>query len=373
MSKVQASLERCGRQSHRHRKLPAHLMVYYVIALALYMQVCCSEVLRCLMEGLQWLGWETGPVRRASRAAISKARARLGCEPVQALYEELAGPIAQPEAKGAFYRKKWRVVTLDGSSLDVADTPANEGHFGRPAGSRGKSGFPQLRFIALVENGTHVLFGARMGGQKDGEKRLAWESLCRLRAGMLCLADRGFYGFELWVQALKTKADLLWRVKKSKPLPCLKRLPDGSFLSKVYPSPKARKRDRNGIQVRVVEYRLKGFSELYRLITTILDPAEAPAQELAALYHERWEIETAFDEFKTHLRGGSRIILRSRQPQLVVQEFYGLMMAHFAIRHIMLEAAMLRGLDTDRISFTHTVQVLRRKLPAFAASPPSAP
>ena len=191
---------------------------------------------------------------------------------------------------------------------------------------------------------------------------------------MLCLADRNFFGFDLWKKACKTGADLLWRVKKNLRLPCEKRLPDGSYLSTIYGSDKNRRQGAHGIRVRVIEYTLEGVADaepLYRLLTTILDWEQAPAGDLAALYHERWEIETALDELKTHLRG-SKIVLRSKTPDLVRQEFYGLMMTHFAVRGLMHEAALKAGEDPDRLSFLHAVRVVRRKLPHFVAIPPSA-
>jgi hypothetical protein len=181
------------------------------------------------------------------------------------------------------------------------------------------------------------------------------------------------FGFELWNQARSTDAHLLWRVKKNLRLPCEKRLPDGSYLSRVYASPKEQRHGQNGVMVRVIEYRLEGVpgaEPIYRLLTTILDHEAAPANELAALYHERWEIETALDELKTHLRG-SRIVLRSKTPDLVRQEFYGLMMAHFAIRGLMHEAALKANEDPDRLSFLHAVRVVRRKIATFASIPPS--
>jgi IS4 transposase len=205
------------------------------------------------------------------------------------------------------------------------------------------------------------------------EVRLAAELVRQLQPGMLCLADRLFVGFKLWRLASASGADLLWRVRKNQVLPCRKRLPDGSYLSCLYASPKHRRHDAGGLSVRVIDYRLEGVpgaEPLYRLVTTLLDPATAPARELAALYHERWEIETALDELKTHLRG-ARIVLRSKTPDLVRQEFYGLMMAHFAIRSLIHEAALSAEEDPDRLSFLHAVRVIRRKLPAAVAVPPS--
>lgn len=365
-------LEKTGRASLRQRDLPAQVVVYYVIALALYMQSSYREVLRCLLEGIQWLRDPSARVRVAGKSGISQARTRLGWEPLRQLHDELVKPVAVRGTEGAWYRE-WRLVSLDGSTFDVADEGVNEAAFGRPGASRGSSAYPQIRFVSLVENGTHVLFGSQMDGCRSGEITLAKAVLPRLSKGMLCLADRNFFGFELWKQARTTAADLLWRMKKNMRMACEQRLPDGSYLSHVYPSEREWRHKTNGIAVRVIDYRLEGIEgsePIYRLATTILDPDKAPASELAALYHQRWEIETAFDELKTHLRG-AQIVLRSKTPDLVRQEFYGLMMAHFAIRGLMHEAALKAGQDPDRLSFLHAVRVVRRKLPAYHAIPPS--
>jgi hypothetical protein len=369
---IDAVLKNTGRASIRQRDLPAHVVVYYVIALALYMQSSYREVLRCLLEGIQWLLGPGMIVKVVGKSGISQARTRLGWKPIQQLHDKVVKPIAVESTKGAWYRS-WRLVSLDGSTMDIADEKENEEAFARPSASRGTSAFPQLRFVSLVENGTHVLFGTRMEGVKTGEITLAKEVLPSLRKGMLCLADRNFFGFELWNQARGTGSDLLWRVKKNLRLPCEKRLPDGSYLSRVYASPKDQRHGKNGVVVRVIEYKLEGVEgaePIYRLLTTILDHEQAPATELAALYHERWEIETALDELKTHLRG-SRMVLRSKTPDLVRQEFYGLMMAHFAVRGLMHEAAIHGDEDPDRLSFLHAVRVVRRKIASFASIPPS--
>jgi hypothetical protein len=373
LDKVQAVLAASGKTSRRQRDLPAHVVVYYVLALNLYMQVSYREVLRCLLEGIKWLLGPAAALKVAGKSGISQARTRLGWEPLCQLHDELVRPVAVEQTKGAWYRR-WRLVSLDGSTLDVADTADNERAFGRPGASRGLSAYPQLRLVSLVENGTHVLFGSQCGAYRDSEVGLVQPLLAWLRRGMLCLADRNFFSFDLWKKARASGADLLWRVKKNLRLPCEKRLADGSYLSTIYGSDKDRRQGRNGIVVRVIEYRLEGVAgaePLYRLLTTILDPALAPAEELAALYQQRWEIETALDELKTHLRG-AKIVLRSKTPDLVRQEFYGLLMTHFAVRGLMHEAALKAGEDPDRLSFVHAVRVVRRKLPQFVAIPPSA-
>lgn len=369
---VERILRETAREGKRHRMLPANVTVYYVIALGLYMQVSCREVLRWLLDGLKRLSVLGCRVQVACKSSITAARQRVGAEPLIRLHDEVVSPIATEKTRGARYCK-WRVVSLDASTLDVADTKANEEAFGRPGASRGESAYPQIRFVSLVENGTHVLFGSKMGSCRTGETTLARDVIGKLEPGMLCLADREFFSYELWRDAQATGADLLWRVKKNLRLELLERFDDGSYLSVIYPSEKDRRHNTNAIYVRVIEYQLDGVpdaEDIYRLVTTILDPEAAPAQELAGLYHERWEIETALDELKTHLKG-PKIVLRSGTPEMVVQEFYGLMMAHFAVRGLMHEAALTADLDPDELSYVHTIRIIRRKLPQFVAFPPS--
>ena len=256
----------------------------------------------------------------------------------------------------------------------MADTQENEEAFGRPGASRGSAAFPKIRFVALLENGTHVLWAAHVDKYATDELTLAEEVVPALRKGMLCLADRFFPSHKLWQKAAATGADLLWRTRQNARLEIDQRLPDGSYLSCIYPSTSDRRNQRQAIVVRVIDYRLDKVPDaepIYRLITTILDHKLAPAKELAALYHERWEIETALDELKTHLRG-AQIVLRSKTPELVKQEFYGLLMAHFAIRGLMHEAALKADEDPDRLSFLHAVRVVQRRMARFAAIPPSA-
>lgn len=372
MTTVRSVLADCGRAGVRQRDLPAPVVVYYVIALALYMQASYREVLRCLLEGVQWLVAPSAPIKVAGKSGISQARTRLGWQALRQLHDAVVRPIAVAATRGAWYRG-WHLVSLDGSTLDVADERANDEAFGRPGASRGASACPQIRLVSLVESGTHVLFGSQMSGYGTSEITLARSVLNGLQKGMLCLADRQFFGFALWGQARDSGCDLLWRIKKNARLPREMVLPDGSYLSRIYPSEPDRRRKKNGVSVRVIDYRLDGVVDaepIYRLVTTILDPDRAPANELAALYHERWEIETALDELKTHLRG-ARIVLRSKTSDLVRQEFYGLMMAHFAIRSLIHEAALKADEDPDRLSLLHAVRVVRRRLPAAVAVPPS--
>jgi len=368
---IEEVLADTGKASRRERLLPAPAVVYYVMALALWREAPLQEVLRVVCEGLQWLGGgETGAVQ-ASKSAISQARTRLGSQAMRKLAERVLRPLAAPGAPGAWYRGL-RVMALDGSCMDVADESANAAFFGYPGASRGQSAFPQARLLGLVECGTHVVVAAEVAPYARSEQAMAAQLLpATLKPDMLVLADRNFFGFKLWQAACATGAKLAWRAKADRKLPVDQVLPDGSYLSTVFDSED--KRRTNGQVVRVIEYTLKDSAtpteDCYRLVTNIHDATQAPALELAALYHERWEIEGVFDEFKTHLRANSTV-LRSKTPELVQQELWGLLLAHFAIRQLMTQAAWSRGLDPDVLSFTHAVRVIKRKLPQAAAVPP---
>jgi Insertion element 4 transposase N-terminal/Transposase DDE domain len=353
-----------GRVEQRHRLLPARVVVYYVLAMALFADASYEEVMRALVEGLAWQSgwrqvWEV-----PAKGSIFKARSRLGCEPLRLLFEAVARPLASEATRGAFYRG-WRLMSLDGTCLDVADTPANEQEFGRPGSARREGGgaFPQLRLLALSETGTHAICAAAMGPLSSSENALADELLPGLTPGMLCLADRGFYSFERWQSARQTGAQLLWRVKANMVLPREQQLEDGSYLTRVYATKKDQRAHRDGQQVRVIEYQLDdGVSDpeqRYRLITTIHDPEEAPAGELGVLYHERWEIENTLDELKVHQRG-PRVVLRSKAPDGVYQEAYGYLCTHYAIRRLMHDAALNGHIDPDRLSFTASLRAARR-------------
>jgi hypothetical protein len=369
---IDAVLTDTGRQSRRQRQLPARLVVYYVMALALYAQASYGEVLRCLLEGVRWVHLGGIDLALASKSAITKARARLGVAPLKALFDRVAHPIAQPGAPGAWDQGR-RLVSLDGTTIDLLDTPSQDTHFGRPSASRGRSAFPQLRLLALMETGTHTVFAVAFDRYEVSEVGLAPTVLKRLRSGMLCLADRAFVGFELWRTATASGADVLWRVRVNQVFPCHQRRPDGSYLSRLYASPDHRRRDEGGLTVRIIEYRREGVPEaepLYRLITTLLDPDAAPAAELAALYHERWESEGIFAEVKVTLPG-QRLILRSRRADLAEQELYGLLLVHLALRRLIYDASRTAGCDPDTLSFLHAVRVVRHHLPFHAAFSPT--
>jgi hypothetical protein len=361
---VDAVVAEAGRAERRHRLLPARVVVYYVLAMALFSQASYEEVMRQLTEGLAWAsGWQRSWAV-PSKAAIFRARQRLGVEPLELLFSAVAVPLARESTRGAFYRG-WRVMSLDGTCLDVADTPANAAAFGRPGSSRraGGGAFAQLRLVGVAECGTHAITRAATGPYETSEQALADELVGALGPGMLCLADRGFYGFERFQAARQTGAELLWRVKSNMRLPRERTLPDGSYLSSLHAFADRHARRHPG-PVRVVEYTLDdpgrpGTAERYRLLTTIADCDAAPATELAALYGERWELEGALDELKTHQRG-PRVVLRSKQPDGVYQEAYGYLCTHYAIRRLMHDAALAADLDPDRLSFTRSLRAARR-------------
>jgi hypothetical protein len=358
-----------GRVQRRSRLLPARVVVYYVLAMCLFFGQGYEEVARLLTDGLAYARRWRGTWRVPTTAAITRARARLGPEPLRALFAEVCQPVATEASSGAFYQA-WRLVAVDGTTFDLPDTAANAGFFGRPGSPRGagKGAFPQVRVAGLGECGTHAIFAAALGPLAVHETELARRLFGRLRAGMLLIADRGFTGFDLWRAAAATGADLLWRVRNSAVLPVAEQLADGSYLSHIYAA-RDKHRHADPITVRVVEYTLAGQATVYRLITTILGPAQAPALDLAALYAQRWEFEISLGELKTH-QGAPRMVLRSHTPDGVQQEVYGFLLVHYAIRALMHQAALDAATDPDRISFTRTLRLARRQVPAQAALSP---
>ena len=363
---VDAVVEATGRREQRSRLLPARLTVYYVLAMTLFSSSGYEEVMRSLTEGLAWSSDGRLRYELPSQVAISKARARLGPDPLKELFARACVPMATPQTPGAFYRD-WRLVSIDGTCIDVADTPANSAVFGRAGTGRGDgSAFPQLRVVALGECGTHAVIAAAMDSYDVGEVSLAKQMIGALTPDMLCLADRGFTAHPLFSAAAATGAALLWRAKSNAVFPVLQRFPDGSYLSEMVAT--ADKYTRTDVTaVRVIEYTLSepgrgGEQDIrYRLVTTILEPDRAPADEVAALYSQRWEIESILDELKTHQRG-PRVVLRSRTPGGVHQEAWGYLCVHYAIRALIHHAAADGDFDPDRVSFTNALHATRRSV-----------
>ncbi len=368
------------RQERRTRLLPARVVVYFTMAMCLFFDDDYEEVMRKLAGALRWLGNWKGDWKVPTTGAISQARVRLGSTPLKVLFERVAVPIAGRGTKGAWLRSR-RLMAIDGFFLDVADTPENTTAFGRSSNGHKASALPQVHVVALAECGTHAIVSAAVGPCSSSEHALAATLLDACEPGMLLTADRNFYSFDLWHQALATGTDLLWRVKSNLTLPVLQPLPDGSYLS-IIANPKFNAKKRNNIiadaragldipeetavLVRVIEYTVpnrtgSGTGELICLITNILKHTDISAVELATAYHERWEIENVFDEIKTHQRGEARV-LRSKLPDLVEQELWALLLSHYAIRCLMCEAADEADVDPDRLSFMRSLRVVRRQV-----------
>ena len=368
---VKRALEATGRGGKRDRKLPGPMMIYLTIALGLMVSVGAKEVLRRMLDKVRTRKWIAG-VPLASEAAICKARQRIGFEPVKELFDQVARPMATSKTQGAWFRGR-RLVSLDGSSLQVQDSMANEQAFGRPATAKRPAAYPMIRFVMLIENGTRIPFAAAMDRWSTSENALARQVIGKLGKKMLCLADRLFYSYDMWNQALATGADLLWRLPSYIKLARLKVLPDGSYLSQIHSGKKgAEARSAPLLWVRVVEFTIKVGSrvEHFRLITNLLNVRSATAMELAKLYAERWSIETILGEIKTRLRG-ARVILRSRLPELVKQDFYGLLLAYMGVRCLIHEGALQEDIEPSSISFLHALNVVIRRLPEAVSFSPS--
>ena len=370
---VEAAIEATGTRERRRRRLPTHLVVTLVVAMGLW----ASESMRHALAEVV-AGWRDGAAsdeagwQLPSTAAIVQARQRAGARLLRELFGAVACPIATARTGGAFLGGL-RLMAVDGTTIDVADTPENERAFGRPTTGRGVGACPQIRVLALIETGTHVLCDAVIRPFGSGEVPTALRLLRSVGPGMLLLWDRGFHSYEMVRATLQREAQFLGRTKRNIVLRPTEILPDGSFLARIYPSPTARRRDEDGIEVRVIEYALDTAAgpgrEQYRLITSLLSERAFPAEQLAATYHERWEIETTLDEVKVHQWAHPRP-LRSKHPREVVQEVYGLLLAHLAIRTVMHQAALQEGIDPDRLSFTGALRVLRRAIPRAQRTPP---
>ena len=372
--KINSVLDSANKNTKRTRLLPSHIMIYYIIALGFYFESSSREVLRFLLGSFRDLLPKESLISTACKSAISQARTRIGKEPLITLYNEVVRPIAVQNTAGAYYKNKL-LVAMDGSSISVADTEENTLYFGKPKygssiGLTGEAAFPVMRFLSLVEIGTRVAFEVVYSKFSTSEYDLGKMILEKVKPNMLVLADRMFFTYETWKIASEKGADLLWRIKKNAKLDIIEKLSDGSYLSRIHPSEKDKRHNQNGINVRVIEYQIKGKDECYRLITTLLDHNEAPALELAALYTQRWTIETVYDELKNHTRE-KRVFLKSKTPDLAIQEFYGLLLAHYAIRGVMHEAALQAKLPPSELSFVHSVRVVRRKLKTFSGFSPS--
>jgi Insertion element 4 transposase N-terminal/Transposase DDE domain len=374
-----------GRKEIRRNKLPARVVVYFVMAMALFYGDAYEEVMRRLTDGLGYMGTWRGEWDVPTPGGLCHARQRLGADVMRELFERVAVPCAMRSTKGAWLAGR-RLMAVDGFGMEAYDSEENAAYFGY-AGKKGRSAFPYVHMAALAECGTHAIVAAAIGKDGEGEETLARRVLSGGAAGpgMLVLADAGLYSYENFRMVLDAGADALFRVGANVGiLPVLEWLPDGSYLSYIAePAEKARNYRRlrdgrakitglPGTYVRVIDYEVpdRGGEEIVTLVTNIADPEEIPAAELAAAYHERWESELVFDELKTHQRGGGEI-LRSRKPELVEQEIWGLLLTHYGIRHLMREAADQAELDPDRMSFIRALRIVRRQVSGQAAFSPS--
>jgi Insertion element 4 transposase N-terminal len=367
-----------GKREERSRLLPAHVVVYYVLALNLFFGEAYEEVMRQLVNGLRFLGNWRDHWKIPTTSAISQARTRLGEAPLKLLFERIAVPMARPGTRGAWFHGL-RVMAIDGLVLDVPDTPANDEEFGRSGNEETPGPLPQVRLVALGKCGTDALVDAELGGVTTGEQTLAAQLIARFAPGMLVLADRNFYSYQAWQQAAVTGARLLWRATSTLALPVLAWLPDGSYRS-VLINPKIRGRRREALlaaaatgadldpaqamMVRVVEYTIEdrpGSGELFCLITSLLDHEFAPAVELAAAYAQRWEIELSFAEIEP-TKPATTECSDPKLPELVKQEIWSLLLTHYAIRHIMKDAADTVGTDPDDLSFIRSYRAIRRQI-----------
>jgi len=397
---VDAAVAACGVGDKRSGgKLPAHVMAYLTMGLCLFADEDYTEVTTKVTGSLTAFGcWDAG-WSVPTTGGITQARKRLGPKVLAEVFEQVAGPVANSSTRGAWLRR-WRLVAIDGFEVDVPDTKGNAAEFGYAGSGDNRSAFPKARVVALAECGTHAFLAAEVSGWATGEKTLANRLYQRLRRDELCTADRNFYSFEAWGLAAGTGAALLWRAPTGLGLPIVKVLADGTYLTVlINPAIRGARRraaimaaareiaDGDGADsesaeldpaeahlVRVVEYDVpdrdgNGTGELIVLLSTILDPADAGADELAAAYHQRWEEETGNDQLKTHLRGPGKV-LRSRLPELVHQEIWAWLLVHHALSALVTTAAEAADLDPDRVSFIRVLRIARRTATGTAGFSP---
>jgi Insertion element 4 transposase N-terminal/Transposase DDE domain len=411
---VDAAVAVCGVGERRSDgKLPAHVSVYLTLALALFPDDDYEEVATKVTGSLDRFGCWNAAWSVPTSSGITQARKRLGRSVFAEVFERCCGPVAGEAgptaefaslgtARGAFLRS-WRLLALDGFDVDLPDSKENAAEFGYAGSGDNRSAFPKARVVALSECGTHAFLAAEIGSYQTGEKTLAQRLYPRLREDELLTADRGFYSWAAWDSAQATGAALVWRAPTQLDLPIVNVLPDGTYWTVlVKPTIRGSRRERllaaartglnlddintvpdafddRGLPVahlaRVVEYDVpdrhgNGSGELIVLLTTILDPAQARADELAGVYHQRWEQETGHDQLKTHLRGPGKV-LRSRLPDLVYQEIWAYLIVHHAISALIARASAAADLDPDRISFTKALRLIRRTATGTADIPPS--
>ena len=378
--RVAELLTRCQRWEERERKLSQLLLVYYVICLSLWRPLNLRAVLQQLVQGLRWL-WPVLTAALPTAAALVYRRKQLGIAVLRHLFRQSCVPLATAQTPGAF-QFGLRLMALDGTLDEVPDSPANALHFGRLTVGQSRSPFPQVRCLYLAEVGTHCIVDAVFAPCHVSEQHLAQALLRSIQPDMLVICDRNFPSTD-WIGQVRTRGHLLARLPADRFLHPERVLSDGSYLVTLSPQGQA------PFQVRVIEYHLHPQlaqeldqqphsrnsrpvdpHQVHRLVTTLLDPAQAPIEALILCYHERWEVELVIDETKTHQRL-SQQPLRSQDPLLVYQELYGLLLAHYAVRCWMFQAASEQRLDPDQLSFTHGLQVLQLAISWFTILPPT--
>lgn len=359
-------------REERDRKLSAAVTLILCIAMNLYAHEALPAVFRRLVSGLRWL-WPHRQHLSANKSAISQARYRLGAKPLVSLFDRICQPLATPETPGAFLFGL-RLMAFDGTMLDLADTPANVAVFGRRPSARGVSAWPQALLVGFCECGTHALCDAGLWPYNYDEKRGVRRLLRSVRAGMLVLSDRGLHSFDLLAATLARDAHILNRVPSQVKPPVIETLADGTHLVRLRPSDGKRRRRGEHVVLRLIRYTLDdpnrpGHRQEHRLITSLLDPTQAPAGELIVAYHSRWEFELTVDEVATHQR--PVLPLRSKRPVGVVQEVYGLLLAHYLVRAVMVEAAATASLPPTRLSFLESLRLIRESVPDFQRTAPA--
>jgi hypothetical protein len=367
---IEQALSDSGRTGQKSCTLSHQAMLWVVLAMGILTHLPIRQVYK---HARRMVGGKKTP----SRSNLCEGRQRLGVEPVRGVFEKVVRPLATPTTPGAFY-KGLRLMGIDGTVQDTPESAANAERFQRSSGGRGQGAFPQLRKVSLVELGTHVEVALTVGGWQDSEQKLVERLWDKIPADALLMEDRGFFSYNHWKTLDSRGVKLLIRIKSNLILNPIRRLADGSFEAKIYPSPYDRSRDRNGVLVRIIEYTIDdpqrtGHGQTHRLMTNLFDVECYPAQELACMYHERWEIELVFDEQKTHLdprHAGKPAQFRSQTPEGIEQEVYALSLGHFVVRSLMLEAAKTENLDVDRLSFTGCLRILQARLPECDSSTP---
>lgn len=369
---LEAVIDRCGVREQRQRKLPALLTLLVCIAMHLFASEALPHVFRCLVSGLRWL-WPARQALSVTGSALCQARARLGAQPLVELFRSVCQPLATPATPDAFLFG-YRLMAFDGTTLDLPDTPANEAAFGRPGSARGRSAWPQAQVVALCECGTHALCDAGVWRCDAAEGAAVQRLLRSLTPEMLVLWDRGLHSFDLVAQTRARQAQLLSRLPGHVTPEVVAPLADGTTLVRLRPSDYQRRQAGEQVLVRLIRYTLDdpprpGHQTEHRLITSLLDPRQASAEELVVAYHQRWEFEVTVDELVTHQRPSRP--LRSLTPRGVVQEIYALFLAHYLVRAVMVEAAATAQLPPTRLSFLTSLRLIREALPDFQRSAPA--